>query len=321
VFTNDDGDQPGVIMNLYRFVKGIGVRPVLCGNIKGLQDPYRNPTTQTAFAQRWKQKPHMVTSFADGTKISFEQAVVANATGMSVAKRGMHGPTVPPGTPIQEAINCYRLEEIGKGPGTVDYIVGASPSPGVFVVGTHENGAQREYLDYYKMGSGPYYCFYTPYHLCHFEIATTIARAVVFGDATVAPLGRPLVEVVATAKINLEAGQVLDGIGHYMTYGQAENADVVYTEQLLPGLAGVTLKRDITVTGALTCRCGATCRSAVDRLRAEQNTIHGLEAPVEATCLQWMMLAPRLVVQGESPEYVGSKVSRYTRLRLKRLRA
>src|SRR5919198_793672 len=93
VFTNDDGDQPGVIMNLYRFVKGIGVRPVLCGNIKGLQDPYRNPTTQTAFAQRWKQKPHMVTSFADGTKISFEQAVVANSTGMSVAKRGMHGPT------------------------------------------------------------------------------------------------------------------------------------------------------------------------------------------------------------------------------------
>ena len=36
--TNSDGDQPGVIMNLYRFVKGIGVKPVLCGNIKGLGD-------------------------------------------------------------------------------------------------------------------------------------------------------------------------------------------------------------------------------------------------------------------------------------------
>jgi predicted homoserine dehydrogenase-like protein len=273
VFTNDDGDQPGVIMNLYRFVKGIGVRPVLCGNIKGLQDPYRNPTTQTAFAQKWKQKPHMVTSFADGTKISFEQAIVANSTGMSVAKRGMHGPTVPPGTPIQEAINCYRLEEMGKGPGTVDYIVGAAPSPGVFVVGAHENGAQREYLDYYKMGSGPHYCFYTPYHLCHFEIATTIARAVVFGDATVAPLGRPLVEVVATAKINLEAGQVLDGIGHYMTYGQAENADVVYTEQLLPmGLAeGCRLKRDISRDQVLTYTdVELPGHRLSDRLRAEQ---------------------------------------------------
>ena len=46
VVTNADGDQPGVTMNLYRFVRGIGVRPVLCGNIKGLQDPYRTPATQ-----------------------------------------------------------------------------------------------------------------------------------------------------------------------------------------------------------------------------------------------------------------------------------
>lgn len=53
VYTNADGDQPGVIMNLYRFVKGIGVKPVLCGNIKGLHDPYRNPTTQAGFARQW----------------------------------------------------------------------------------------------------------------------------------------------------------------------------------------------------------------------------------------------------------------------------
>jgi predicted homoserine dehydrogenase-like protein len=100
VFTDVDGDQPGVQGNLYRFVKGLGVRPVLCGNIKGLQDPYRTPTTQKAFAERWGQKPHMVTSFADGTKVSFEQAVVANATGMTVAKRGCHGYTVEAGTPL-----------------------------------------------------------------------------------------------------------------------------------------------------------------------------------------------------------------------------
>ena len=46
VITNTEGDQPGVIMNLYRWVKGLGVKPVLCGNIKGLHDPYRNPTTR-----------------------------------------------------------------------------------------------------------------------------------------------------------------------------------------------------------------------------------------------------------------------------------
>ena len=102
IFTNVDGDQPGVDMNFFRFVKGIGVNPVLCGNIKGLHDPYRNPTTQEGFAKQWGQNPAMVTSFADGTKISFEQAIVANATGMTVAKRGMHGPRWR-ATPITEA--------------------------------------------------------------------------------------------------------------------------------------------------------------------------------------------------------------------------
>ena len=69
VYTGADGDQPGVEMNLYRFVQGMGVEPVLCGNIKGLQDPYRNPTTQQSFAERWQQNPAMVTSFADGSKM------------------------------------------------------------------------------------------------------------------------------------------------------------------------------------------------------------------------------------------------------------
>ena len=91
VITGCDGDQPGVEMNLYRHVRGIGLTPLVCGNIKGLEDHYRTPATQEAFAARWGQKPYMVTSFADGTKISFEQSVIANATGMGVAKRGMIG--------------------------------------------------------------------------------------------------------------------------------------------------------------------------------------------------------------------------------------
>src|SRR4051812_20398468 len=84
-----DGDEPGVQMNLYRWVKGLGLIPRVMGNIKGLQDPYRNPTTQKGFAEKWGQNPAMVTSFADGSKISFEQAIVANATGFGVRSRGM----------------------------------------------------------------------------------------------------------------------------------------------------------------------------------------------------------------------------------------
>ena len=231
VYTNVDGDQPGVMMNLYRFVKGIGLRPVLCGNIKGLHDPYRTPTTQAEFAKRWGQNPSMVTSFADGTKISFEQAIVANGTGMRVAKRGMHGPTVATGTPIQEVAQAYPLEDLLEGPGIVDYVVGASPGPGVFVLGTTDNPRQRHYLNLYKLGEGPLYCFYTPYHLCHFEVPNTIARAVLFGDAALTPIGAPVVEVIAAAKRDLKAGEVLDDLGHYMTYGLAENADVVAQEE------------------------------------------------------------------------------------------
>jgi len=274
VITNADGDQPGVIMNLYRFVKSIGVKPVLCGNIKGLHDPYRNPTTQEGFAKQWGQKAHMGTSFADGTKISFEQAIVANATGMRVAKRGMFGPTVKPGTPIREVASLYPLDAVLTGPGIVDYVVGAEPGPGVFVLGTHDHPRQQHYLNLYKLGTGPLYCFYTPYHLCHFEVPLTAARAVIFHDAAITPTYGPCVDVVAAAKIDLKAGQVLDGMGHYMTYGLCENTSTAISKGLLPiGLAeGSRLLTDIPKDKVLTYQDVARPEGRLcDKLRAEQD--------------------------------------------------
>ncbi|MDQ3777506.1 MAG: NAD(P)-dependent oxidoreductase [Actinomycetota bacterium] len=274
VYTNADGDQPGVQLNLYRFVKGIGVRPLLCGNIKGLHDPYRNPTTQEGFARQWGQNPWMVTSFADGTKISFEQAIVANATGMQVATRGMHGPSVEGGTHIDAAKELFPLDDLVDGPGIVDYVVGAVPSPGVFVLGTHGDAVQRHYLNLYKLGEGPLYCFYTPWHLCHFEVPNTVARAVLLGDATIAPLGAPMVDVVAAAKVALEAGQELDALGGYLTYGLAENADVAAAERLLPiGLAaGCRVTRAVAKDELLGYDDVEVPEGRLaDRLRAEQN--------------------------------------------------
>lgn len=274
VITNTEGDQPGVIMNLYRWVKGLGIRPVLCGNIKGLHDPYRNPTTQEGFAAKWGMKAPMVTSFADGTKISFENAIVANATGMRVARRGMHGPTVAAGTPIQGAVDWYPVEDLLQGPGIVDYCVGAMPNPGVFVLGTTDDATEKHYLSLYKMGPGPLYCFYWPYHLCHFEVPFTIGRAAIFGDAAIAPIGAPMVDVVATAKTDLKAGQTLDGIGHYMTYGLCENAETVISERLLPmGLAeNCVLKRDIRRDQVLSYDDVVLPAGRLsDRLRAEQD--------------------------------------------------
>jgi len=247
VYTGSDGDQPGVTMNLYRFVRGIGASPILCGNIKGFHDPYRTPETQAEFAEKWGQKAHMVTSFADGTKVSFEQAVIANATGMRVAVRGMFGPTVDAGTPIAEAMHVLPLDDIADSGPVVDYIVGPAPAPGVFVVATYDDPVQSRFLELYKLGGGPYFCFYRPYHLCHFEVPASVARAVEFGDPTLVPMAGPLVDVIAAAKRDLAEGETLDGLGHFMTYGLCENTDVVETEGLLRiGLAeGCRLKRSI----------------------------------------------------------------------------
>ena len=274
VLTGCDGDQPGVEMNLYRFVKGIGLTPLVCGNIKGLQDPYRNPTTQAGFAERWNQNPSMVTSFADGTKISFEQAIVANATGMQVAKRGMVG--APYEGHVDELTKHYDVDELRSLGGVVDYVVGFNikPGPGVFVLATHDDPKQRHYLDLYKLGQGPLYSFYTPYHLCHFEVPTSVARAVLFADPVFQPIDGPMVEVITLAKTDLVAGTVLDGLGGYDTYGQAENYPVARSERLLPiGLAAgcrllCNLSRDEVISyGDVELPAGRLC----DQLRAEQD--------------------------------------------------
>lgn len=253
VYTFSDGDQPGVQMNLLRFVAGIGVTPRLSGNIKGLHDPYRNPETQRAFAAKWGQKPEMVASFADGTKISFEQAIVANGTGFRVARRAMLGPDFSGGdptaplVPIEDCMAAFTDHLDPSQPGLVDYVVGARPGPGVFVIGTIEDPRQRHYLNLYKLGAGPFYMFNTPYHLCHFEVPNSVARAVLFNDAVLTPLGGPCVGVVTAAKQDLEPGTEIEEFGGFAAYGVAENIDTIRAERLLPiGLAlGCTVKRPI----------------------------------------------------------------------------
>lgn len=297
ILTACDGDQPGVQMNLYRYVKSIGLTPLLCGNIKGLQDPYRNPTTQEGFAKQWKQKAHMVTSFADGSKISFEQAIVANATGMTIAKRGMLGYdfnrhrdelvqqfNLKYTGHVDDLTPMYDVEQLKELGGIVDYVVGVKPGPGVFVFATHDDPKQQHYLNLYKLGEGPLYSFYTPYHLCHFEVPLSVARVVLFNDVVLAPIA-PIVDVVTTAKLDLKAGETLDGIGYYMTYGQCETAKVTQAERLLPlGIAeGCKLKRDVAKDQVLTYDDvelpeGRLC----DKLRAEQNAYFAAEAVLAA---------------------------------------
>jgi predicted homoserine dehydrogenase-like protein len=219
VLTHTDGDEPGVAMTLFRYVQSVGLRPVAAGNIKGMVDYYRNPDTQRAFAEQHDQDVRKVTSFADATKLSMETTVLANATGFGVGRRGMFGPTCGY---VRDLARLLPAEAMLNG-GIVDYSVGAAPHTGGFVVVHEENPFKRTQLAYYKLGDGPFYVFYTPFHLPHIQLPSTIARAVLHRDPTVAPMGGPSCEVVTVAKRDLKAGEVLDGVGGFCAYGLIEN--------------------------------------------------------------------------------------------------
>lgn len=230
VITHTDGDEPGVAMTLFRYVQTVGLRPVAAGNIKGMVDYYRTPDTQREFAAKHDQDVRKVTSFADATKLSMETTVLANATGFGVARRGMCGPACGY---VRELAKLLPADAMLNG-GIVDYSVGAAPHTGGFVVVHEENPYKRTQLAYYKLGDGPFYVFYTPFHLPHIQLPSTIARAVVHADPTVAPLAGPSCEVVTVAKRQLKAGERLDGVGGFCSYGLIDNHVAARASNALP---------------------------------------------------------------------------------------
>jgi predicted homoserine dehydrogenase-like protein len=187
----------------------------------------------------------MVTSFADGSKISFEQAIVANATGFIVKSRGMSR-GLEYRDDVMKIGGLYDIDELRRLGGIVDYVVG-TPLTKVYCLAEHPDPKQQHYLNLYKMGEGPLYSFFIPYHLVHFEVPNAIARAVLFRDSVAKPIGGPVVEVCAVAKRDLKAGEMLDDYGCYMTYGEAVNSPEMQAEAYLPeGLVeGCELLRDI----------------------------------------------------------------------------
>lgn len=251
IYSNTDGDEPGVASNLARFVKTIGLEVVGAGNLKGFYAVHRTPDTQKEFAEANNQKPHMMTSFVDGTKLSMELTVLANSLGFGVDKRGMHGVECDD---VRTCLEHFPKGVFKPGRGVVDFLLGASPYTGAFVVGYSEHPMKQDYLKYLKMGDGPFYVFYTPFHLPQLEIPITVSRAVLLGDATVAPLGKPYCDAVAIAKHDLKPGDTLDGIGGFDMYTLIDNFDTCLDQNLLPmGVAeGCTIKRPVSIDTPLT---------------------------------------------------------------------
>lgn len=268
IYTQADGDQPAVIMNLIREVSDMGLTPRVGGNIKTHFNRYLNPDTQREWAQKNGQSTTLATAAVDGTKLAFEMATVANATGFRVAVRGMHGPKMDH---VDKATTFFAQISPQQG-GIVDFIQGAQPPFGVFVIATTSDPLLQEYLGLYKMGTGPSYVFYRPYHLCTLEAYRSVIDAVCFRRATLAPGGLTC-EVIACAKRDLSVGERIDGIGGFTVYGVIENATETQKQKLLPiGLSGdCTLIKPVAKDSPITYNdVNLPEDRSVDRLYREQ---------------------------------------------------
>jgi predicted homoserine dehydrogenase-like protein len=269
VLTYTDGDEPGVGMNLYRFLDSMGYEPVLMGQMKGFLDRYRNPQTQTELATRLAQNPAVLACFADGSKLALEAAIMGNATGFVPQVRGMKG---YPCAHVNDMLAQFTPDDFAGG-GLIDYSLGAAPHTGAFVICRNDHPEKRKLMAYLKMGNGPLYMFYTPYHLPPWQIPHSVARAVLFNDPTITPRGAPACDTISYAKRDLKAGERLDGMGGFTCYGLVERYEVCAAEAFLPIAVSLdsVLLRDVPKDQPIRYSdVQLPPDRIVDRLRAEQ---------------------------------------------------
>jgi predicted homoserine dehydrogenase-like protein len=223
VYTCADGDQPTVIKKLVDEIKFMGFELVMAGNIKGYMDRYTNPIKIAPEADKRSLDHKMCSSYTDGSKLNVEMAVLANALNLQTHIPGMYGRKM---ASIYDIFNAYNFEELYKDRNpVVDYVLGAIPKGGVFVIAYTEDKFQQYTLDWYPpdMGPGPFYLFYRPYHLGNIEALACVAEAVLYNNARLKPDYGMKTNVFCYAKKDLKAGDILDGMGGYCCYGLVEN--------------------------------------------------------------------------------------------------
>lgn len=244
VYTTCDGDQPGVIKRLADQLEFWGFELVMAGNIKGFLDRYSDPTKIIPEAAKRNFDPKMTAGYTDGTKLCIEMALVANGLGLDTTIPGMLGPRA---RHVREVFHLFDFDALRKSGPVVDYVLGAEPDGGVFVIGYCENAYQRAMLSVLKMGEGPFYLYYRFNHLCHVEAMASVAEAYLNHHALLQPRYGFRTNVFAYAKRDLHSGEMLDGPGGYTCYGLIENCDPNDARPALPICLAeeVKLKHDV----------------------------------------------------------------------------
>jgi predicted homoserine dehydrogenase-like protein len=256
IYSLGAGDEPSSCMELIEFVSALGYEVVSAG--KGKNNPLNFdaiPDDYQEEADRRNMNVRLLVEFIDGSKTMVEMAAIANATGLVPDIAGMHGPRASIEQLSQTLIPQADGGVLSKS-GVVDYSIGKGVSPGVFVVAKMDHPRLNERLEDLKIGKGPYFTFHRPYHLTSLEVPLTVARAVLHGKSDMVPLPKPVAEVCAVAKKDLQPGDHLDAIGQYcyrswiMTTPEARSAKAIPCGLLQNGTVTAPIKKGELITYA-----------------------------------------------------------------------
>ena len=280
IYSLGAGDEPSSCMELIEFVSAMGHRIISAG--KGKNNPLNfdaTPDTYTEEAVRRHMNPRMLVEFVDGSKTMVEMAAIANATGLIPDCPGMHGPACSRDELNKVLIPASAGGVLSSSEGRVDYSIGKGVAPGVFVVAEMDHPRIRERMEDLKMGEGPYFTFFRPYHLTSLEVPLTCARVVLYGKADMVPMPRPVAEVCAVAKKDMAVGETLDQIGEFcyrawiMTAPEARTAGAIPCGLLTGAKVTAPIKKGDLITRA-NVLVPATSKIAI--LRARQDAMLGL---------------------------------------------
>ncbi|PAQ06358.1 NAD(P)H-dependent oxidoreductase [Mesorhizobium temperatum] len=213
VYTGAAGDEPACTLEIIGFARSLGFNIIAAG--KGKNNPLKidaMPADYEKEAAERNMNARMLVEFVDGSKTAIEMVAIANATGLVPDVPGMHGPTAT----LEELASVLCPREDGgvlHRKGVVDYSIGKGVAPGVFCIIETRHPRVLERMVDLKVGKGPYFTIFRPYHLTSLEVPLSAARAVVYKRADMEPLDHPVAEAVAVAKSDLGLGQSLGMIG------------------------------------------------------------------------------------------------------------
>jgi predicted homoserine dehydrogenase-like protein len=233
------GDQPALICDLVDWARAAGFSVVAAGRGHKWLPHFAQSTPETVWgyygltaedARIGGLNPKMFNSFLDGSKPAIECTAVCNATGLVAPPDGL---TYPPASIDDIPSVCRPIDEGGAlhQKGQVEVISSLTRDGralpydirfGVFVVFEGETEYIRNCFKEYMVRtdpSGRYACLYKRWHLIGLEVGISVAAVGLRRESTGAAVCFNA-DVVATAKRDLQPGDILDGEGGYTVWGK-----------------------------------------------------------------------------------------------------